>query len=123
MTKLTDDDQIEVRPAEFQPLTVKNTEQNEKKSFIPINFLSDIPVRITVELGKTRKSVKEVLELKIGNVIRLDRQAGEPVDMLVNGKIFAHGEVVVIDENFGVRIVDIVNSATGGVIKSSSKSA
>lgn len=123
MTKLTDDDQIEVRPAEFQPLTVKNPEQNEKKSFIPINFLSDIPVRITVELGKTRKSVKEVLELKIGNVIRLDRQAGEPVDMLVNGKIFAHGEVVVIDENFGVRIVDIVNSATGGVIKSSSKSA
>ena len=123
MTKLTDDNQIEVRPAEFQPLSVKNPDQNEKKSFIPINFLSDIPVRITVELGKTRKSVKEVLELKVGHVIRLDRQAGEPVDVLVNGKIFAHGEVVVIDENFGVRVVDIVNSATGGVIKSPSKTA
>ncbi len=117
MTMLTGTQQnpVDVRPAEFQPLSVKNPDQVQARD-IPISFLADIPVRITVELGKARKTVSEVLAFKVGNVIRLDRQAGEPVDMLVNGKVFAHGEVVVIDENFGVRVVDIV-SGGGGVIK------
>lgn len=76
-------------------------------------MIADIPVRVTVELGKTRKSVSEVLALTSGSVIELDKMAGEPVDILVNGKPIARGEVVVIDENFGVRITDIIGAAAG----------
>ena len=111
MTKLNDEKQIDVRPAEFQPLNIKDENKTGKSSASAISFLADIPVRITVELGKARKTVSEVLNFKIGNVIRLDRQAGEPVDILVNGKVIAHGEVVVIEENFGVRITDLNGAA------------
>ena len=76
-------------------------------------MIADIPVRVTVELGKTRKSVSEVLALTTGSVIELDKMAGEPVDILVNGKPIARVEVVVIDENFGVRITDIIGAAAG----------
>ena len=77
----------------------------------PIDLIADIPVRVTVELGKSRKSVSEILALSSGAVIELDKVAGEPVDILVNGKVIAHGEVVVIEENFGVRITDLNGAA------------
>ena len=77
----------------------------------PIDIIADIPVRVTVELGKSRKSVSEILALSSGAVIELDKVAGEPVDILVNGKVIAHGEVVVIEENFGVRITDLNGAA------------
>jgi len=67
----------------------------------------DVPLEITVELGKTNKMIKEILEFAPGSIIELDKLAGEPVDILVNGKYVAKGEVVVIDESFGVRITDI----------------
>ena len=74
-------------------------------------MIADIPVRVTVELGKTRKNISEVLALTAGSVIELDKMAGEPVDILVNGKLIAKGEVVVIDENFGVRITEVMHTS------------
>ncbi|WP_010269543.1 flagellar motor switch phosphatase FliY [Paenibacillus senegalensis] len=74
-----------------------------------LNLLLDIPLKVTVELGRTRKAIKDILELSQGSIIELDKLAGEPVDILVNNKLIAKGEVVVIDENFGVRVTDIVN--------------
>ena len=72
-----------------------------------INMLMDIPLDITVELGRTNKKIKEILELGPGSVVELEKLAGEPVDILANGKIIGKGEVVVIDESFGVRITEI----------------
>lgn len=74
-----------------------------------IDLLMDIPLQVTVELGQTRKTIKEVLEMTPGSIIELDKLAGEPVDILINQKRIAKGEVVVIDENFGVRITEIIN--------------
>jgi len=72
--------------------------------------LNDVPMQITVELGRTTRLVKEVLMLGEGSILELDKLAGEPVDLLVNGRKFALGEVVVIDDNFGVRITEILNA-------------
>lgn len=74
-----------------------------------LDMLLDIPLSVTVELGRTKKNVEEILELTQGSIIELDKLAGEPVDVLVNNKLIAKGEVVVIDENFGVRVTDIVS--------------
>ncbi|MFD0943336.1 flagellar motor switch phosphatase FliY [Savagea faecisuis] len=76
-----------------------------------LNLLMDIPLEVTVELGRTQRSVKEILEMSSGSIIELDKLAGEPVDILVNNRYIAKGEVVVIDENFGVRITDILSQA------------
>jgi flagellar motor switch protein FliN/FliY len=70
--------------------------------------LSDVPVDVTVEMGRTRMTVGETLELRQGSIVTLNRMAGEPVDLLVNGTPIARGEVVVIDEQFGLRITDVV---------------
>ena len=104
---------VDVRPAAFQPLGGGGSGGAPS----PIDLIADIPVRVTVELGKARKSVSEILALTTGAVVELDKMAGEPVDILVNGKLIAHGEVVVIDENFGVRITDIV---PGGAARAAS---
>jgi flagellar motor switch protein FliN/FliY len=74
-----------------------------------IALLMDVPLKLTVELGRTTKLVKEILALAPGSVVELDKLAGEAVDILVNEKLIAKGEVVVIDENFGVRITEIIN--------------
>ncbi len=70
--------------------------------------LSDVPVELAVEIGRTRMTVGETLELRPGSIVVLNRMAGEPVDLLVNGTPIAHGEVVVIDEEFGLRITDVI---------------
>ena len=100
---------VDVHPAEFTPLMPKSPggAGNSK-----IDLIADIPVRVTVELGKTRKNISDILGLTTGSVIELDKMAGEPVDVLVNGKLIAKGEVVVIDENFGVRITEVLNTAS-----------
>ncbi|WP_407923544.1 flagellar motor switch protein FliN [Alteribacter lacisalsi] len=74
-----------------------------------LGMLLDIPLEVTVELGRTRRSIREILELTKGSVLELDKLAGEPVDVMINKKLVARGEVVVIDENFGVRVTDIVS--------------
>lgn len=76
-----------------------------------LDLILDVPLRVTVELGRTRMQIRDVLELGKGSVVELDKLAGEPVDLLVNGKLIARGEVVVIDESFGVRVTDIVSPA------------
>ena len=86
--------------------------REEKKQSLArqnLNLLLDVQMPLTVELGRTRKYVKEILGLGEGSIIELDKQAGEPVDLMVNKKLIAKGEVVVIDENFGVRVTDIVS--------------
>ncbi|MCL6548373.1 MAG: flagellar motor switch phosphatase FliY [Alicyclobacillus sp.] len=83
----------------------------EPKAAAPRNLslLYDVPLNVTVELGRTRRPIKEILELAPGSILELDKLAGEPVDILVNNKRIAVGEVVVIDENFGVRVTDIIS--------------
>ncbi len=76
--------------------------------------LSAVPVDLSVEMGRTKMTVGETLELRHGSIIALDRMAGEPVDLLVNGTPIARGEVVVIDEQFGLRITDVVGQAAPG---------
>lgn len=74
-----------------------------------IDLILDVPLELTVELGRKRMFIKEVLDLTVGSIVELDRVAGEPVDVLVNGRIIARGEVVVIEDNFGIRITEIIN--------------
>ncbi|NLM96245.1 MAG: flagellar motor switch phosphatase FliY [Halanaerobiaceae bacterium] len=83
---------------------------DSKKVTVPQNMelIQDVPLQITVQLGKARMTIKEILELGEGSIVELDKLAGEAVDLLVNGKLIAKGEVVVIDENFGFRVKDIV---------------
>lgn len=76
-----------------------------------LDMLLDIPLQVTVELGRTKRMVKEILEMSQGSIVELDKLAGEPVDILINNKLIAVGEVVVIDENFGVRVTDILSTA------------
>ena len=74
-----------------------------------LSLLMDIPLEITVELGRVRMLVKDVVELGTGSIVEIDKAAGEPVDVMVNGRLVARGEVVVIEDNFGVRLTEILN--------------
>ena len=76
-----------------------------------IDLLLDVSLQVSVELGRTRMKIGEILGLRSGSVIELDRLAGEPADILVNGTLIARGEVVVVDEKFGVRIIEVVSRA------------
>ena len=71
----------------------------------------DIPVQLSVELGRTKMPIKQILQLKVGSVVELDRAAGEPVDVLVNGYLVAQGEVVVVNGQFGIRLTDVVTAS------------
>ncbi|AHF07781.1 flagellar motor switch phosphatase FliY [Desulfitobacterium metallireducens] len=93
-----------VQPAQFAPLRPTNLTVSQDN----LGLILDVPLQVSVELGKAKKTIKEILELGPGSVIELDRLAGEPVDMIVNGKLVAKCEVVVINETFGIRITDIV---------------
>lgn len=98
---------VPVQPVQFTPLASGPVPVNDAN----IGLILDVPLQVTVELGRTSKSIKEILELTNGSIVELDRLAGEPVDIMVNGRYLAKGEVVVIDENFGVRITDIASPA------------
>lgn len=96
-------------PIEIQPVQYQNFEEGRGASQKEnIGLLMDVPLQITVELGRTQKLIRDILEFAPGSIIELDKLAGEQVDILVNGKIIAKGEVVIIDESFGVRVTDIV---------------
>jgi flagellar motor switch protein FliN/FliY len=75
--------------------------------------LSDVPMELSVEIGRTRMTVGETLDLRVGSIVTLDRLAGEPVDLLVNGTLIARGEVVVVDEQFGLRVTKIMDGESG----------
>lgn len=97
---------VNVQPVQFANLQNGAYGQVDENN---LNLLMDIPLKVTVELGRTQKQIKDILELSQGSIVELDKLAGEPVDILVNNKLIAKGEVVVIDENFGVRVIDIVS--------------
>ncbi|WP_239617020.1 flagellar motor switch phosphatase FliY [Cohnella mopanensis] len=97
---------VNVNPVQFANFQGAAYTQGDETN---LNLLLDIPLKVTVELGRTQKQIKDILELSQGSIIELDKLAGEPVDILVNNKLIAKGEVVVIDENFGVRVTDIVS--------------
>ena len=78
---------------------------------VNLDVILDIPVTIAMEIGRTRLSIRNLLQLNQGSVIELDRLAGEPMDVLVNGTLVAHGEVVVVNEKFGIRLTDVISPA------------
>ena len=96
---------VNVQPAQFQNFDMGSVIQQKEN----IEIIMDVPLEVSVELGRTKKKIKEILEFSPGSVIELDKLAGEPIDILVNGKFVAKGEVVVIDENFGIRVTDIIS--------------
>lgn len=96
---------VDVRPVQFQNFNVQEVMQQKEN----ISIIMDVPLEVTVELGRTTKPIKEILEFTPGTIVELNKLAGEPIDILVNGKFIANGEVVVIDENFGIRITGIVS--------------
>jgi flagellar motor switch protein FliN/FliY len=96
---------VNIQPAQFQSFAPT---QGEMVSAESISLIKDVPLEVTVELGRTNKSIADILEFAPGTIIELDKIAGEPIDILVNGKFVAKGEVVVIEESFGVRIMEII---------------
>ena len=98
------------RPVEFEPLTSTSPAPGATRS---LELLHDVEMGVTAELGRTRMTIQDLLALTPGSVVELDRAAGSPVDVLVNGTLIARGEVVVIDEEFGIRISEIVSLAAG----------
>lgn len=102
---------LQPKPAEaqvFNELTSKNFTTNSQND---IDFILDIPVQLTVELGRTKIAIKNLLQLAQGSVVELDGLAGEPMDVLVNGCLIAQGEVVVVNDKFGIRLTDIITPA------------
>ncbi len=124
MDKISRDENVEAKPSavsgerlnqvhssSVQPAAFSDFSQAEQPAAETNNLdlLLDIPLSVTVELGRTRQAIKDILNLSAGSIVELDKLAGEPVDILVNNKLIAKGEVVVIDENFGVRVTDIIS--------------
>ncbi len=97
--------EVNIAPAQFQPFMMQPSPLLQTEH---IDLLLDVPLEVTVELGRTSKSIKEILDFAPGTIIELSRLAGEPIDVLVNGKYVARGEVVVIEEAFGIRVTEII---------------
>jgi len=104
----TESNRIGVRSVQYQSFDASGKGAGNAEAKENIDFIMDVPLQVTVELGQCKKTIKEILSLGMGSVIVLDKLAGEMVDIFVNGKLFAKGEVVVIDDNYGVRVTDIV---------------
>jgi flagellar motor switch protein FliN/FliY len=98
---------VNVQPAQFTAFSNGSFGTYQPEN---IDLIMDVPLEVTVELGRTSKSISEILDFGPGKIIELNKLAGEPIDVLVNGKNVAKGEVVVIEESFGVRITEIVNA-------------
>ncbi|PXY88510.1 flagellar motor switch protein FliN [Gilliamella apis] len=102
-TNLTDEESVTTE-AIFETLSPQPSNVKEQD----INLILDIPVNLSVELGRTKMAIKDLLNLTQGSVIALDGLAGEPLDILINGYLIAQGEIVVVGDNYGVRITDII---------------
>lgn len=97
----------EAQTAEFG--TLQPDSATETKSEINMDVILDVPVTLSMEVGRTRVPIRNLLQLNQGSVVELDRAAGEPLDVFVNGTLVAHGEVVVINEKFGIRLTDVLS--------------
>lgn len=95
---------VEAQPAQFQNFEMASFVQQKEN----IDLIMDVQLEVTVELGRTKRSIKDILELAPGSIIELNKLSGEPIDILVNGKVVARGEVVVIEENFSIRVTEIL---------------
>ena len=98
---------MNIQPAQFQSFNQSFAAMPSQEN---IGLIMDVPLEVTVELGRTKKSIAEILDFAPGTIIELNRIAGEPIDVLVNGKFVAKGEVVVIEESFGIRVTEIINN-------------
>ncbi len=100
-------DEIEIKDIDFQDMENNIPETSSRSA--DLNMLHNVKMLLTVELGRTDISIRDILQLGEGSIIQLNKLAGEPVDIFINGKSVAKGEVVVIDENFGVRVTEIIS--------------
>ncbi len=105
MTQMMPQQNVNVQNAQFETFAPTNFAPLDMQN---IELIRDVPLQVTVELGRTKKSIAEILEFVPGTIVELDKIAGEPIDVLVNGKFVAKGEVVVIEENFGIRVTEII---------------
>ncbi|MDH5180667.1 MAG: flagellar motor switch protein FliN [Gammaproteobacteria bacterium] len=97
---------------DIQPAGLQNLEDNARRGGsedVNLDVILDVPVTVSMEIGQTKISIRNLLQLNQGSVIELDRLAGEPLDVLVNGTLIAHGEVVVVNEKFGIRLTDVIS--------------
>ncbi len=94
-------------PAELENLQADSTGARQE---VNLDAIVDIPVTLSVEIGQTSITIRELLQLNQGSVVELDRLAGEPLDVLVNGTLVAHGEVVVVNDKFGIRLTDVISA-------------
>ena len=101
--------QAEAQTAEFGTLQADSTP--DAKSDINMDVILDVPVTLSMEVGRTRIPIRNLLQLNQGSVVELERVAGEPLDVFVNGTLIAHGEVVVVNEKFGIRLTDVISPA------------
>jgi flagellar motor switch protein FliN/FliY len=101
--------QAEAQTAEFGTLQADSAA--EAKSDINMDVILDVPVTLSMEVGRTRVPIRNLLQLNQGSVVELERVAGEPLDVFVNGTLIAHGEVVVVNEKFGIRLTDVISPA------------
>lgn len=99
--------QPEAQTAEFGNLQADPNA--ESKSDINMDVILDVPVTLSMEVGRTRVPIRNLLQLNQGSVVELERVAGEPLDVFVNGTLIAHGEVVVVNEKFGIRLTDVIS--------------
>lgn len=97
-------DELSTQGVIFETLSSQQTEEQKQD----INLILDIPIDLSVELGRTKMAIKDLLNLTQGSVIALDGLAGEPLDILINGYLIAQGEIVVVGDNYGIRITDII---------------
>jgi len=95
-----------LQPAEFENLQPGTATGNAE---INLDFILDVPVTIAMEIGRTKINIRDLLQLNPGSVVELDRLAGEPMDVLVNGTLIAQGEVVVVEDKFGIRLTDVIS--------------
>lgn len=98
----TTDDTIQDKQGSNKPSTNSTDEVN-------LDVILDVPVTLSMEIGRTRINIRNILQLNQGSIVELDRFAGEPLDVLVNGTLIAHGEVVVINDKFGIRLTDVIS--------------
>ena len=108
MAEQADSDEAEANPISFEEL---QSEHNKITINPELEVILDIPVTISMEVGRTSITIRNLLQLNQGSVIELDRLAGEPLDVLVNGTLIARGEVVVVNEKFGIRMTDVISPA------------
>ena len=101
----------ELSPAEFQNLTSDGGGPGDALEDVNLDVILDVPVTISMEIGRTRINIRNLLQLNQGSVVELDRLAGEPMDVLVNSTLIAHGEVVVVNDKFGIRLTDVISPA------------